>query len=177
MSINWDSARIRLERTLADVEHALELLLQAMERKTEALTHFDPERVEVASTACNVAAERLADVEQQRQDALVAACNQLGLPLDPVPTLTMVADQAKGAAGDELRSRRRALKKLTRQIDRQNGLNGALCEQSLRHVNGFFAAVAKGMRTNTGDTYGPIQQTARPAATAAAPVLILDRKA
>lgn len=175
MSINWDSARSRLERTLAEVERALEVLLQAMERKTEALTHFDPEHVEVASTACKVAAEHVAAVEEQRTDALAVACRQLGLPLEPVPTLAMVADRAEGPAGDELRRRRRALQKLTRQIDRQNGLNGALCEQSLRHVNGFFAAVAKGMRTNTGDTYGPGQQTARPAATA--PVLILDRKA
>lgn len=177
MSINWDSARSMLERSLAEVEQALEALLSAMEQKTEALTHFDPDRVEVATTTCQVAAERLATAEQQRADALTVACQQLGLPLDPIPTLTMVADRAEGSAGDELRRRCRALRRLTRQIGRQNGLNGALCEQSLRHVNGFFAAVAKGMRANTGDSYGPSQQRTRAPAIAAAPVLILDRKA
>lgn len=177
MSINWDSARSNLERALAEVQHALEVLLQAMEQKTYALTHFDPERVEVASTACHAAAERVAEAEQLRTDALVAACRQLGLPLEPVPTLTMLAARATGKSGDELLSRRKTLQKLTRQIDRQNGLNGSLCEQSLRHVNGFFDAVARGMRTNIGDTYGPGQGAPRSAAGSRTPVLILDRKA
>ncbi len=106
---------------------------------------------------------RLEEAEAQRIEIALALGREFGLDSEKTPTLKAILARAPRESGLRLRSLGQRLKSTAKQLRQVGERNALLLSESVEHVDGFFAALARACRESTGYRPDGSEKGSRPA--------------
>jgi len=143
----------RLDELAAVLAEELELtgkLLDLAKDARAAVISADPELLAGIVAEQEECSARLEVAEARRVEMALALGAELGLSAPNAPTLKAIVERAPRESGLRLRSLGQRLKSTATQLRRVGERNALLIRESVEHVDGFFAALARTCRDSAG---------------------------